>query len=74
MTVGYLGLRRPAAIRIPLAVVISLVFPLAEFAVLLRSSTERHRMRILWERVARRRQPSAAFESETEASVVTPTP
>jgi O-antigen/teichoic acid export membrane protein len=51
VTIGYIDLKQPAILRIPLAVAISLVFPFAEFAVLWRSSTERHRMRILYAKV-----------------------
>jgi O-antigen/teichoic acid export membrane protein len=48
VVVGYLSLGLPAIERLSLAVAISLVFPFVEFAILLRSSTERERMRILW--------------------------
>jgi O-antigen/teichoic acid export membrane protein len=40
-TIGYIDLKQPAMLHIPLAVAISLVLPFAEFAVLLQSSTER---------------------------------
>jgi len=42
----------PAMQRLSLAVAVSLVFPCLEFAILARSSTERHRMRILWSRIS----------------------
>lgn len=45
--IGYVNLGLPLAQRLVLAAAISLAFPLLEFVVLSRSSTERHRMRIL---------------------------
>lgn len=47
-SIGYWALSLPAAQRLPLAIVISLVFPLIEFAILSRSTSEWQRMQILW--------------------------
>lgn len=45
---GYWALQLPAIQRLPLAIAISLVFPLVEFAILSRSTSEWERMQIVW--------------------------
>ena len=49
--VGRQAMGLPVIQRLPIIVAISLVLPWLEFAILSRSPTERHRMRILWERL-----------------------
>ena len=66
--VGYVSLEWPLVPRLALAVLVSLAFPLIEFGVLSRSSTERHRMRILWNKVARRRRTATGTDSAGEAA------
>ena len=43
----------PVSMRLMLTIAMSLLFPCFEFLVLSRSQTERHRMRILWEKLIR---------------------
>ncbi len=62
VALGFARLNQPLAVRLSLAVIISLAFPLVEFAVLLRSSTERHRMRRLWATVTRREKKTIEVE------------
>jgi O-antigen/teichoic acid export membrane protein len=50
--VGTWSQQLPLVSRLGVAAVISLAFPLAEFGVLCRSSSERHRMRILWTKLS----------------------
>ncbi|HEX3724659.1 MAG TPA: lipopolysaccharide biosynthesis protein [Pirellulales bacterium] len=50
----------PTIERVGLSIIISLAFPAVEFAVLSRSSTERHRMQYLWDKLRRKR--SSAFD------------
>jgi O-antigen/teichoic acid export membrane protein len=51
VAVGYATGNLPLAPRLTVAVAVSLLFPLVEFAVLCRSSSERHRMQLLLAKV-----------------------
>ena len=64
------SLALPIVPRLALAVFLSLAFPLIEFGILLRSATERHRMRVLWTRLTklpRRRGAKTSPNVETVA-------
>lgn len=65
-TLGHFGLNLPATQRLTLSVAISLVFPILEFLVLLRSSTERHRMQILRAKFAKMRSGKPARRKSPE--------
>jgi O-antigen/teichoic acid export membrane protein len=57
----------PLGMRVACALAISLTYPLAAFLVLLRSSAERHRMRIIWEKIARAASARRRVRSVAEA-------
>jgi hypothetical protein len=50
------------------------LFPLAEFAILMRSSTERHRMRIILDKLTRKSPAKKRPEAVAESSVVSQAP
>lgn len=52
VALGYWSFHLPTFPRLAAAVAISLIFPLLELAILYRSDSERHRMRILWNKLS----------------------
>lgn len=52
VSLGYWSFQLPLIPRLTVAVAISLTFPILEFVVLSRSNSERHRMRILWNKLS----------------------